>query len=346
MEVVQQRRTHSPTTLRISSTSIAVCTADVTHAISNSPFLKTLIAGGTAGALSRTATAPLDRMKVLAQEGRVMNHLRHSAPPTATIGARDLFRYVYHTEGLMAFWRGNGANCLKAGPEQAAAFTVRQMYIPLVCNDVSQPTFRENCTVGALAGLTAQVLLYPMELIKTRMAVADAHEYRGILDCFRQSIRKGGVRELYTGLTANAIGIIPHRGLEMGTFFTLERIARRAFHQDRDTHHTSHSTRTPPLPLALTLLISFAASMVSQIVTYPLNLARTKLQTQGVNGRPLLYRGVGHCMQSVVREHGVRGLFAGIGPNMMKSVPASMIMYVTFSRMMALFDERSTSHNS
>lgn len=323
---------HSTVSMRRMSAALLARSSDAKDAVSASPLLQTLVAGGSAGAISRTLTAPLDRMKVLAQEGRVLRHIQGSQG-VSHVGARDLFLYLFRTGGAAAFWRGNGVNCLKAGPEQAAAFTARQFYLPLVCSDMERPTFAENCAVGSLAGLSAQALLYPMEVVKTRMAVADSREYSSIADCFRQSIRRGGVRDLYVGLFANAVGIIPHRGLEMGTFFTLDRIARQAL-AGGDGCSTTQQLKQQPLPLYATLGISFTASMISQVVTYPLNLVRTKLQTQGVNGRPVLYSGIKDCIARVWREDGARGLFSGIVPNMMKSVPASMIMYMTFSSVM------------
>jgi solute carrier family 25 (mitochondrial phosphate transporter), member 23/24/25/41 len=338
---------HSTASMRHFAVAFASRSAEVKRTLSSSPLLQTVVAGGCAGAVSRTLTAPLDRMKVLAQEGRVLRHIQGSSSGAATgVGAKELFLYLYRTGGAAAFWRGNGVNCLKAGPEQAAAFTARQFYLPLVCADVSTPTFGENCAVGSLAGLSAQALLYPMEVVKTRMAVADAHEYDGILDCFKQSIQRGGLRDLYVGLFANAVGIIPHRGLEMGTFFTLERIVRQKYFSQNDStpskyssHKKHQTTKAAPLPVYATLGISFAASLVSQVITYPLNLVRTKLQTQGVNGRPVLYKGIRDCVTIVLREEGARGLFSGIVPNMMKSLPASMLMYLTFSSVMNALQE-------
>lgn len=330
--------------------------------VASSPLLQTLCAGGAAGAVSRTCTAPLDRIKMLAQEGRVSAFLsssaRHHCHPTVTGSPpapvtptlRDIAKYVYRTGGMCSFWRGNGVNCLKAGPEQAAAFTARQLYLAQLCHNGATPTFLQNCVVGAAAGLTAQVLLYPMEVVKTRMAVATNGEYRSIYDCFRQSVQRGGWRDLYVGLSANCVGIVPHRGLEMGTFFTLERLAVAEYRRRHTASHGAVVARPTsqqqqvPLPLYATLAISFTASMVSQVVTYPLNLARTKLQTQGVNGRPVRYQGLGHCLMSVLREGGVKGLFAGIVPNMLKAVPSSMLMYVTFRQTQQFLDGYATAH--
>lgn len=275
----------------------------------------TLAAGMTAGAVSRTATAPLDRLKTLAQEGLVGKNVKHASEFARM---RYLSSHIYKLGGVKAFWRGNGTNCLKAGPEYAVAFTARQRLADVICADRKHPTGLENFGLGAASGLTAQLLLYPLETTKTRMAVAKTGEYSGIADCIRQSVQRGGVRDLYRGLAANLAGVVPHRSIEMGLFFTGEQALRRL-----------NNDAAPAWPLVSA--VGFGASIVGQIVTYPLNLARTKLQTQGVNGRPVQYHSLVHCLRTVAKTHGVRGWFVGLAPNMLKAAPASTIMYTCFS---------------
>jgi solute carrier family 25 phosphate transporter 23/24/25/41 len=295
----------------------------------SSPTAQTFVAGGIAGAVSRTCTAPLDRIKLLAQEGRLQPRGNESCGGLARLSY--IIAHVYRKGGCAAFWRGNGVNCLKAGPEHAAAFTCRQAYVNVLCEDPLKPTFIENCMVGSAAGCTAQAILYPVEVVKTRMAVADCHEYRGIADCFKQSLRLRGLAGLYVGMGANMCGIFPHRGLEMGIFFTLE----SRFKQQDDV-----------ATLRTSLGVGFVASTVAQTVTYPLNLCRTKLQTQGVNGRCAPYNGMVHCLVSVVKAEGFRGLFAGMAPNLLKAVPSSMLMYVTFRRVQHFFEQAAASAHS
>ena len=318
--------------LKITQTMLTEKLVVAANVVAEHPFLRTFVAGGIAGAVSRTCTAPLDRIKMLAQEGRLQQWtMPHPTVQSAMKGPCDMqrmvifARHVYFHDGALAFWKGNGVNCLKAGPEQAVAFAARQFYLSSVAVDPSRPSFGENFVVGAAAGCTAQTLLYPMEVVKTRMAVDNHGEYNGIADCIMQSFRRGGIRDLYRGMFANMAGILPHRGLEMGSFFSMDQAATQAY------------GGAPPL--YVTMVCSFIASLFSQILTYPLNLARTRLQTQGVNGRPRLYNGLFHCLATIVRKDGPKGLFVGLLPNMLKAVPASMLMYITFRRVQLHLDE-------
>lgn len=60
---------------------------------------------------------------------------------------------------------------------------------------------------------------------------------------------------------------------------------------------------------------------------------RTKLQAQGMPGRPVRYSGLSDALRQTIAEEGVRGLYRGIGPNFMKAVPAVAISYLVYENM-------------
>lgn len=72
-------------------------------------LLQSLFCGGIAGVLSRTLTSPLEVVKVLAQVGT----------PESRVGFFRSFNRVYKSEGLKAFWKGNGISCLRLVPYSA-----------------------------------------------------------------------------------------------------------------------------------------------------------------------------------------------------------------------------------
>jgi solute carrier family 25 phosphate transporter 23/24/25/41 len=256
------------------------------------------------------------------QEGRIAQHTMPH--PTVHILARnihrpqynilEIIRLVLREGGVKAFWRGNGINCLKAGPEFATMFTVRQLLIDK-CGSGSGSHF-ENFALSAAAGGIATTFIYPLELIKARMAVSSDGEYKSVVDCVRQCWRKGGPLEFYHGLGANLAGIVPTRGSEMGIFFSLEAAWKRY---------------TGARPSTLMLMgMGVIASTTSQVLTYPLNLVRLKMQIQGMNGRPRVHANMFQCIQHILATEGAPGLYRGILPNLLKGVPASTLMYVTF----------------
>uniref|UniRef100_A0A8D0TUA4 Solute carrier family 25 member 23 n=1 Tax=Sus scrofa TaxID=9823 RepID=A0A8D0TUA4_PIG len=74
---------------------------------------KQLVAGAVAGAVSRTGTAPLDRLKVFMQV---------HASKTNRLNILGGLRSMIQEGGVRSLWRGNGINVLKIAPESAIKF--------------------------------------------------------------------------------------------------------------------------------------------------------------------------------------------------------------------------------
>lgn len=291
-------------------------------------------------------------------------------PKKKPVSFRQTAMLVYRDGGMKAFWRGNGANCLKAGPELGLVFSFRTALMDLCrpwtkgeCDilasceflpefSCTQRTIAANFITSAAAGFGAQIIVYPLETTKTRIAVATTGEYNGILDCVKQSYQRGGIADFYKGLVANLTGIVPYRGLEIGCFFTLQNFIisnRLAYYHKlcatdesdvapghRGRHGEALGAMSAEEYANLSLVevagVGMAASVFAQTVTYPLNLVRTRLQTQGVNGRPKQYKSMSHCFSSIWRTEGFTGLFRGLGANFLKAVPASVLTFIIVDR--------------
>ena len=125
-----------------------------------------------AGAVSRTITAPLDRLKVLLQTS-TQNHRSFSHIVSIKKGIRE----IYKDGGFLSFFKGNGLNILKIIPESALKFYVFENAKELI---VSQELFHTvhsiddlglgaRLAAGGVAGLVSQFAIYPIETIKTRI---------------------------------------------------------------------------------------------------------------------------------------------------------------------------------
>ncbi|XP_035871114.1 calcium-binding mitochondrial carrier protein SCaMC-1 [Phyllostomus discolor] len=168
-----------------------------------------LVAGGIAGAVSRTCTAPFDRLKVMMQV--------HSS------GSRKMrfiggFEQMVKEGGILSLWRGNGANVFKIAPETAIKIGAYEQYKKWLSLDGAKIGVVERFVSGSLAGLTAQTCIYPMEVIKTRLAVGRTGQYSGIIDCGRKLLKREGVRTLFRGYLANMLGIIPYAGVDLTVY--------------------------------------------------------------------------------------------------------------------------------
>lgn len=170
-----------------------------------------LAAGGVAGAVSRTFTAPLDRIKIFLQV----------QSSKASIG--DSFRYMLKEGGAASFWRGNGINVIKIAPESAIKFAAYEQIKQLIRQNENRPmAIYERFAAGACAGGISQTAIYPLEVLKTRLALRKTGQYKSIVDAAMQIYKNEGVKSFYRGYAPNILGIIPYAGIDLAVYETLK----------------------------------------------------------------------------------------------------------------------------
>ncbi|KAF7689292.1 hypothetical protein HF521_012645 [Silurus meridionalis] len=170
-----------------------------------------LIAGAMAGTVSRTGTAPLDRLKVFLQV-----HGQSIDKGSVWKGLKMMVK----EGGFRALWRGNGINVLKIAPETAIKFLAYEQIKQLIHGrkNVGSLKVHERFVAGSLAGATAQTIIYPMEVLKTRLTLRKTGQYSGVMDCARQILWKEGVQAFYKGYIPNILGIIPYAGIDLAVY--------------------------------------------------------------------------------------------------------------------------------
>ncbi|KAI2666206.1 Calcium-binding mitochondrial carrier protein SCaMC-3 [Labeo rohita] len=276
-----------------------------------------LVAGAMAGAVSRTGTAPLDRLKVFLQ-------VHGSSGVSLFSGLRGMVQ----EGGLRSLWRGNGINVLKIAPESAIKFMAYEQIKWLIRGSKEGGSLRvqERFIAGSLAGATAQTIIYPMEVreeevLKTRLTLRKTGQYSGMADCAKQILRKEGVRAFYKGYVPNTLGIIPYAGIDLAVYETL----KNAWLQRYCIGSAD--------PGVLVLLgCGTVSSTCGQLASYPLALIRTRMQAQAsADGAPQLSM-LGQ-FKHIVSHEGVPGLYRGIAPNFLKVIPAVSISYVVYEHM-------------
>ncbi|KAF7240167.1 Calcium-binding mitochondrial carrier protein SCaMC-3, partial [Varanus komodoensis] len=306
---------------------------------------KQLIAGAMAGAVSRTGTAPLDRLKVFMQATFSPVH-QCTVIPEGFLKWNMALRMSFCTPGLMvhasksnnmnvlgglqgmireggirSLWRGNGINVLKIAPESAIKFMAYEQIKRIIRGQQETLRVQERFIAGSLAGATAQTLIYPMEVLKTRLTLRKTGQYSGVADCARQVLQKEGIRAFYKGYLPNMLGIIPYAGIDLAVYETL-----------KNTWLQKYSKDTADPGVLVLLACGTVSSTCGQIASYPLALVRTRMQAQAsIEGAPQL--SMLGLFQHILSREGVLGLYRGIAPNFMKVIPAVSISYVVYENM-------------
>ena len=158
---------------------------------------------------------------------------------------------------------------IKAIPETGIKFMAFEAMTSVLQRRGSRvtPTFAERLISGAMAGAASCVSIYPLEVIKTRMALA---HYSSVGDCARSIVRREGAAALWQGLGASLLGIVPFCALDLALYTSAKESIAKA-------------TGSEPSSL-VTLLCGANSSAIAQVATYPLALIRTNLQAAGMPG--------------------------------------------------------------
>lgn len=178
---------------------------------------KYLIAGGVAGAASRTATAPLDRIKVILQV------------QTARASIGPAVQSIWKEGGLLGFFRGNGINVLKVAPESAIKFYTYEKLKSVIGDANGDIGTMGRLVSGGLAGAVAQTSIYPMDLVKTRLqtCVCESGRVPNLGKLSKDIWVHEGPRAFYKGLIPSLLGIIPYAGIDLAAYETLKDMSRK-----------------------------------------------------------------------------------------------------------------------
>jgi solute carrier family 25 (adenine nucleotide translocator) protein 4/5/6/31 len=260
-------------------------------------FFIDLASGGTAAAVSKTAVAPIERVKLLLQ---VQDASTTIAVDKRYKGIIDVLTRVPKEQGVAALWRGNLANVIRYFPTQALNFAFKDTFKKIFTDGLDKKKdfwkfFAGNLASGGAAGATSLCFVYPLDFARTRLAAdvgkADSREFKGLADCLVKIVKSDGPIGLYRGFFVSVQGIIIYRAAYFGMFDT----AKMVFTADGQK------------------LNFFAAWGIAQVVTvgsgilsYPWDTVRRRMMMQSGQGRPLQehprLRQEDHCQRRNVRH--------------------------------------------
>ncbi|KAL2068881.1 hypothetical protein VTL71DRAFT_15219 [Oculimacula yallundae] len=300
-------------------------------------------AGAVAGVVSRTSTAPLDRLKVylIANIGPAKEPLNavkmgDAAGVAKTVGRPlvNAVKELWAAGGMRSLFAGNGLNVIKVMPESAIKFgsyeTAKRALAQFEGhNDPKKINPYSKFVAGGIGGLVSQLFVYPLDTLKFRMQCETVsgglHGNALIIATARKMIKQGAIKSSYRGLTMGLLGMFPYSAIDLGTFEYLKgRLAER-----NARILGCHEEDALPGSFATGVIGAFSGAFGASIV-YPVNLLRTRLQAQGTVLHPPTYNGIVDVARKTVQNEGFKGLFKGITPNLLKVVPAVSITYVVY----------------
>lgn len=207
----------------------------------------------------------------------------------------------------------------RIAPFSAIQFVSFDIYKGFIIGDNPNPGFMRTLAAGALTGMTASTICYPLDLVRSVLSVqTTTANYTGIGHAMRCIVAADGFRGLYRGLSPTLMGIAPYVAINMAVFDTL----KRRFMPARD-----HPYFTP-----INLCLGATAGFVAVTFTYPTDLIRRRMQLVGMKGGHDLpqYRSTWHCVTETVKSEGVRGMYKGLVPCFLKVMPSMAIAFASY----------------
>jgi len=281
-------------------------------------FAIDFLMGGVSAAVSKTAAAPIERVKLLIQNQDEMIKSGRLAQPYKGIG--DCFGRVIKEEGFAALWRGNLANVLRYFPTQALNFAFKDSFKRMFGfnkdKDGYWKWFGGNLASGGLAGAASLTLVYSLDYARTRLANDNKaakkgggeRQFNGLVDVYRKTLATDGVAGLYRGFNISCVGIIVYRGLYFGMYDSFK----------------------PLLPgnLKDSFLASFflgwGITIGAGLASYPIDTIRRRMMM--TSGEAVKYKSSLHAFQEIMAKEGTSSLFKGAGANILRAIAGAGVL--------------------
>jgi len=274
--------------------------------------------GGVSAAVSKTAAAPIERVKLLIQNQDEMIKSGRLATPYK--GIVDCFSRVIAEEGTVSLWRGNTANVLRYFPTQALNFAFKDQFKRMFgysqAKDGYWKWFAGNLASGGAAGACSLFFVYSLDYARTRLAndnksakKGGERQFNGLVDVYRKTIATDGIQGLYRGFNISCVGIIVYRGLYFGMYDSLKPVVLTGNMKDS---------------LLASFLLGWAITIGAGLASYPIDTIRRRMMM--TSGEAVKYTSSMQCARIIVEKEGVASLFKGAGANILRAVAGAGVL--------------------
>jgi len=276
-------------------------------------FAENFLLSGVAAGVSKTAAAPIERVKLLVQnQDEMIKQGRLDKPYTGVI---DCTTRVLKTEGVYPFWRGNMANVLRYFPTQALNFAFKDTVKGIFATpkDASAAMkFATNITSGGVAGTLSLTFVYSLDYARTRLAndakgKGGERQFNGLIDVYVKTLKSDGIQGLYRGFAISAVGIFIYRGMYFGLYDTLKPMLLGA-----DAGVTA------------SFLLGWAVTIVSGLMSYPIDTIRRRMMM--TSGAAVKYKSSIDCGMQILKNEGFMSMMKGAGANILRGVAGAGVL--------------------
>ena len=235
-------------------------------------------------------------------------------------------------DGLSGFWRGLPPTLIGIIPSRSIYFYAYQKMKHFLgrFENFSEGSPPNALIAGLTAGIAANTLTNPIWMVRTRMQLhadkaAGQRAYTGYFDAISTIYRTEGLAGYFKGISAS------YWGCSEGAcqFLLYEDFKKRLLNRINTKRAAQGLHPTNYLPNSHYFWCAAASKLCATIATYPHEVARTRLREQAREGI-FKYHGMWQTLALVAKEEGVSSMYAGMGVHLMKVVPNSAFMFLTY----------------
>jgi len=285
----------------------------------NANPLINLAAGGISGAVSKTITAPLEKVKLAIQNQDSNPRIISGEMARYTSMANCFQRHITEL-GASSLWRGNVANCIRYVPTAAFNLAFKDNIKKMFPKYDKKTDFGKfamaQIASGAAAGGCTNTLVYPLIYVRTVLGadLGKVKKYSGMGDCLMKTVKEGGFMSLYNGIGPSSVGIVVYRGAQFGLADIL-----KAFNP--------YQMDTTPIALASKFCVAQVAVSFSGIVAYPFDTMQRRLQIEASKpAEEQIYKGMADCFAKILKTEGPGGFFKGALANVLRGTGAAIVL--------------------
>ncbi|KAK3326562.1 mitochondrial carrier domain-containing protein [Apodospora peruviana] len=305
-----------------------------------------MVAGLSAGSMATLIVHPLDIVKT-----RMQIHRTGTTPSSATAQARlttvSVIKSLWQTERpIAALYRGLTPNLMGNATSWASFFFFKsraERAIALLKQPPLKPSSPEPRGTAAAtaslepadffaaslaAGVATQVITNPIWVIKTRMLSSDrsaAGAYPSMWSGAVRLFREEGVLGFYRGLGVGMLAV-SHGAVQFAVYDPARRMYLKR--RDRKRHQTLKSGDNESVSNEATIVLSTVSKLVAGVITYPLQVLRSRLQNYDAEER--FGKGARGVVRQLWREEGARGFYRGMVPGVIRVLPATWVTFLVY----------------
>ncbi|KAK5791466.1 hypothetical protein VI817_006775 [Penicillium citrinum] len=295
-------------------------------------FVVDFLMGGVSAAVSKTAAAPIERIKLLIQNQDEM--LKAGRLSHKYNGLADCFKRTAADEGIVSLWRGNTANVIRYFPTQALNFAFRDTYKSMFAYKKDRDGYAKwmmgNLASGGAAGATSLLFVYSLDYARTRLA-NDAkstkgggdRQFNGLVDVYRKTLASDGIAGLYRGFGPSVVGIVVYRGLYFGMYDSIKPVLL-----------------VGPLEgsFLASFLLGWTVTTAAGVASYPLDTIRRRMMM--TSGEAVKYSSSMDAARQIIAKEGTKSLFKGAGANILRGVAGAGVLSIYDQVQLILFGKK------